>query len=88
MKTAKWKMQISGDARPFEICNLSFAFYPAEAGKFSQNFKGLNRYENRIFSKFVDEFLIQPSYLDIFPRLFRTIQRISITPAGWLGSRQ
>ena len=76
------------NARPFEICNLIFAFYPAEAGKLSQNFKGLNRYENRIFSKFVDEFLIQPSYLDIFPRLFRTIQRISITPAGLLGSRQ
>jgi hypothetical protein len=76
------------NARPFEICNLSFAFCPAEVGKFSQNFKGLNCYENRIFSKFVDEFLIQPSYLDIFPRLFRTIQRISITPAGLLGSRQ
>jgi hypothetical protein len=69
MKTAKWKMQISGDARPFEICNLSFAFYPAEAGKFSQNFEDLNRYENRILFKFVDKFVIQPSHSDTFPRL-------------------
>jgi len=36
-------MQISrGNARHFEICNLNFPFCPAEAGRFSQFFKGLN----------------------------------------------
>jgi len=33
-----------GNARPFEICSLIFAFCPAEAGKFSEFFKGLSRY--------------------------------------------
>jgi hypothetical protein len=29
----------------FEICNLNFAFCPAEAGKFRKFSKGLNCYE-------------------------------------------
>jgi len=43
MKIAKRKMQILGEnLTHFEIWILNFPFGPAEAGKFSQFFKGLN----------------------------------------------
>jgi hypothetical protein len=41
MENANFKEKVSY----LEICNLNFAFYPAEAGKFSQIFKALNCYQ-------------------------------------------
>jgi hypothetical protein len=38
-----------GNARPFEICSLNFTFCPAEAGKFSEFFKGLSRYHPNLY---------------------------------------